>query len=181
MTNSRPEPELRRDADGHRRRTRVRLLWDENLSPRVPEALRVLRFNTTWVGATDTGAPARGSTDADLVAFAKRTNQVIVTMNHDMMTLCHEADQRFVWLDPRGRKLGLEEQVLLVFTQIATWEEILSESRDGCVRARRTKCERITGAEAARLATRRMRELERRKRVRARSPKRKRSETTLLD
>lgn len=99
----------------------------------MPRALRVLRFRTTWVGAPDEGVPLKGSTDAELVAFAQRTNQVIVTSNHDMMTLCDEAGQRFVWLDPRGRTLTYEAQVLLVFSQIASWEQILSEQEHVCV------------------------------------------------
>ncbi len=85
-------------------RPRVRLIWDELLSHRVPRALRELGFNTTYVGATSDGAPPRRSSDAVVIEFARRTNQVIVTSNHDMMLLCDEAGQRFVWMDPRGRQ-----------------------------------------------------------------------------
>lgn len=126
---------MQRDARGHRNRSTIRLFWDEDLSPLVPQALRVLRFHTTWVGASDEGIPARGSSDATLVEFAKTANEIIVTSNHDMMTLCHEAGQRFVWLDPHGRTLPYEAQVLLVFSQISTWQQILTESRSDCVRA----------------------------------------------
>lgn len=144
----------------------------------MPRALRVLRFRTTWVGAPDECVPLKGSTDAELVAFAQRTNQVIVTSNHDMMTLCDEAGQRFVWLDPRGRTLTYEAQVLLVFSQIASWEQILSEQEHVCVHARRSACQPISSAEAARLARNRMREIKRRQRRRQRSH---RSDDTPLD
>jgi predicted nuclease of predicted toxin-antitoxin system len=147
-----------------RTRPRIRLLWDENLSALVPEALRVLGFRTTWVGSGDEGVPAQGSDDSVVIEFAKRTNQIIVTSNHDMMTLCHESSQRFVWLDPRGRRLPREAQVLLVFTQIRAWEQLLAESPLLCVHARRTRCAAIASGEAARLAEQRMRALERRKR-----------------
>jgi predicted nuclease of predicted toxin-antitoxin system len=93
-------------------------VWDELLSPRVPQALRVLGFATTHVGNVGDGAPPRGSPDSEVLAYALRTNQIIVTSNHDMMMICDEADQRFVWLDPRGRQYSRVEQVLLVFSQI---------------------------------------------------------------
>lgn len=147
-----------------RDRPRVRLLWDENLSSLVPQALRVLQFRTTWVGAPDDGVPPQGSSDAEVVTFAHKTSQVIVTSNHDMMTLCDEVGQRFVWLDPRGRTLAREAQVLLVFQQIAAWEQILNEQPDMCIRARRTACKAIASAEAARLAHNRMAEIRRRAR-----------------
>ena len=132
-------------------RPRTRFVWDELLSHKVPRALRVLGFNTTYVGASDDGAPPRQATDAEVIEFAKRTNQVIVTSNHDMMLLCHEAGQPFVWIDPRGRQLQLEEQVLLCFRQVRDWDDILASGN--CVHAMRTKAVLISSAEAARLAT----------------------------
>lgn len=104
--------------------------------------------------------------------FAARTNQVIVTKNHDMMTLCDEAGQRFVWIDPRGRQLSRPAQVLLVFSQIDDWEVTLRDHPDICIHARRTGCKPIASAEAARLARNRMREIRRRKRQATRSAKR---------
>ena len=97
-----------------------------------------------------------------MIAFAQKTNQVIVTSNHDMMLLCDEATQRFIWIDPRGRPLRQEEQVLLCFRQIRRWEEILDSGL--CVHAMRTKTVPITSAEAARLAMQRFRALRRRQR-----------------
>lgn len=147
----------------------IRLIWDELLSPRVAEALRVLGFNVTWVGSTrDDGVPPKGSTDADVIAFARATNQIVVTSNHDMMTLCDEADQRFVWIDPYGRPLRREQQVILAFTQIAEWQRLLEQHPDRCVMARRTRCVPIESHEAARRARNRMRSLERRRRTRQR-------------
>jgi hypothetical protein len=95
---------------------------------------------------------------------------VIVTSNHDMMLLCAEAGQRFVWLDPRSRQLNAKEQVVLVFNQIDRWEQLLADNPDGCVHAMRTKVETISPSEAARLAHRRMRELHRRRRSRRPAP-----------
>jgi predicted nuclease of predicted toxin-antitoxin system len=145
----------------------TRLLWDENLSALVPQALRVLRHRASWVGAAQDGAPPRGATDEEVVAYAKHTNQVIVTQNHDMMLLCEEQGQRFVWLVPRGRQLSREEQVMIVLEQIFRWEEILATG--SCVRAPRTKCGAIDPAEAARLAFQRMRRLDQRRRARRRA------------
>ena len=145
-------------------------MWDELLSPRVPPALRSLGFRTTYVGNEEDGTPARQSSDEDVIAFAKQTNQIIVTSNHDMMMICAEAEQRFVWLDPRGKQLSAREQVLLVFSQIERWEELLAENPSDCVHALRTKCEPISPGDAVRLARRRMRELQRRRRSRAPRP-----------
>jgi predicted nuclease of predicted toxin-antitoxin system len=141
------------------------LIWDEQLSHPVARALRELGFNTTYVGAPDHGVPPKSSTDGEVIAYALRTNQVIVTSNHDMMLLCDEAAQRFVWIDPRGRRLRREEQVMLCFGQIARWEEILASG--SCVRAMRSKAVPIGSAEAARLAAQRFRALHRRKRITA--------------
>ncbi len=150
-----------------RQRPRTRLIWDELLSTLVPQALRVLQFKTTWVGAPDEGVPPKGSTDPAVVDYAQRTNQIIVTSNHDMMTLCDERNQRFVWLDPRGRTLTREAQVLLVFQQVAKWEQILGEDPEICVVARRSGCKPIHSSEAARLALNRATSLTRKQRVRA--------------
>ncbi|MAT05257.1 MAG: hypothetical protein CL424_09475 [Acidimicrobiaceae bacterium] len=147
---------------------RVRLIWDEQLSHAVPRALRELGFNTTHVGAEADGAPPRSSSDIEVIEFAQRTDQVIVTSNHDMMLLCDEAGQRFVWIDPRGRQFRREQQVLLCFQQIRAWEEILETGQ--CVHAFRTKAVPIDSAEAARLAMRRFRALRRKQRTSARRP-----------
>ena len=144
-------------------RPRIRLIWDEQLSHPVARALRDLGFNTTYVGAPDNGVPPKSSTDREVIAYALRTNQVIVTSNHDMMLICDESAQRFVWIDPRGRRLRREEQVMLCFGQIARWEEILASGT--CVHAMRSKAVPIESAEAARLAAQRFRAIRRRERV----------------
>ena len=123
-----------------------------------------LGFLTTHVGNEKHGAPARGSSDSDVLEFAQRSRQIIVTSNHDMILICAEAGQQFVWLDPRGRQYDRTEQVLLVFSQIRQREKLLAATTDGCVRSMRTKCYGITPSEAARLAEARMRALRRRKR-----------------
>lgn len=148
------------------KRPQLRLLWDELLSVRVARALGELGFNVTWVGSDrHDGVPPKGSSDADVIEFAQRTNQVIVTSNHDMMLLCDEAGQRFVWIDPRGRQLDTEHQVLLCFSQIRRWQEILESDPRACVRALRTKCEPIESGEAARLAGQRFKAIQRKQRA----------------
>lgn len=152
------------DARLQTKRVRVRLLWDEQLSPDVPKALRALRVNASYVGNSADDQPKRGSTDPEIVEHAKRTNQVIVTSNHDMMLICEEARQQFVWVDPYGRTLNRRAQVVLAFEQVEAWQSILASDPEICVRALRTKCEPIAASEAARLAAQRMRELRRRRR-----------------
>lgn len=145
----------------------VRLLWDELLSPLVPQALRVLGYRTSFIGNEADGQPPRSSTDAEIMAHAQRTNQIIVTSNHDMMLICAEAGQRFVWIDPHRRQLTRAHQVLLVLEQIDQWQELLDAHPAKCVRAMRTKCVAIDPEEASRLAALRMRALARRRRAKA--------------
>ena len=128
--------------------------------------MRELGFSTTYVGNEGDAAPARGSPDSDVLEFAQRTRQIIVTSNHDMMLICAEAGQRFIWIDPRGRQYSAREQVLLVFSQIEEWERLLGSPNGACVRSMRTKCEPIGADEAARLSLQRMRVLRRRQQSR---------------
>ena len=153
-----------------KRTSSIRLIWDEQLAPKVPRALRELGLNATHVGHQQDGCPAKGSSDQEIIDYALKTNQIIVTSNHDMMLLCSEAGQRFVWLDPRGKQLGGVEQALLVLCQILAWEEILESDSSICVRAMRTKCEPIDPAEAARLASQRMRAIQKRRRTKRVKP-----------
>jgi predicted nuclease of predicted toxin-antitoxin system len=129
-----------------------------------------LGIHATHVGHVEDGCPARGSSDETIIEFAHKTNQVIVTSNHDMMLLCAEAGQQFVWLDPRGKHLGGVEQALLVLRQVREWEEILASDSIICVRARRTRCESIDPSEAARLAAQRMKSIQKRKRLKKSTP-----------
>jgi predicted nuclease of predicted toxin-antitoxin system len=148
----------------------TRFLWDELLPYRVPRALRELGLNTSYVGNTADGAPARGSTDETIIEYSQRTNQIIVTSNHDMILLCAETGQRFVWLDPRGKQFGGVEHTLLVLRQIRAWDSILAGDPILCVRSRRTKCDSISPEEAARLAAQRMKSLQKRRRIRKPAP-----------
>ncbi len=157
-------------SDESKRLSSIRLIWDENLSPKVPRALRVLGLNTSHVGHKEDGSPDRGSSDSEIIDYSLKTNQIIVTSNHDMMLLCAEAGQRFVWLDPRGSQLNVIDQTLLVFRQIQKWESILGSDETSCVRAMRTKCERIDPAEATRLAGQRMKAIHKRRRARRQIP-----------
>lgn len=156
--------------NARKKKATVRLIWDEQLAPKVPRALRELGLKTTHVGHQSDGCPIKGSSDQEIIDYALKTNQIIVTSNHDMMLLCSEAGQRFVWLDPRGKQLGGVEQALLVLRQIAAWEDILNSDSSICVRAMRTKCEPIDSAEAARLAAQRMKTIQKRKRTKQLKP-----------
>jgi predicted nuclease of predicted toxin-antitoxin system len=115
--------------------------------------------------------PAEGSTDDEIVEHALHGGYIIVTSNHDMMQLCAEAGQRFVWLDPRSRQLTRAKQLLLILEQIDRWQQILETDATTCVHSMRTKCEAIAPAEAARLATQRMKVNERRKRTKQSAPR----------
>ena len=96
-------------------------VWDVRSSVTALAEVGVAHGGVSWRD------PYRGSADDDIVTFERRTNQVIVTSNHDMMLICEQSGQRFVWIDPHGRKLSQREQVLLCLTQIEQWEAILGQ------------------------------------------------------
>lgn len=151
-----------------RPRPTIRLLFDELLPWRVATALDVLGFHTSHVGDETHGAPPRGSSDEVVLAHARRTNQVVVTSNHDMIMLCAELHESVVWLDPRGRQFQSDETALVAFRGIAEWQRRLDGAEQPvCVRVLRTKVETLALQRAADLAAQRLRALRAR---RARRP-----------
>lgn len=134
----------------------------------MPAALRILGYNSSYVGNEADGSPDRGSSDEIVLGHARATGQVVVTSNHDMILLCAEQRESVIWLDPRGRKISRDEMAVLVFKAAAAWEALLADA-DGpvCVRALRTKNELLTLDRAARRVRRRMRDIATRKRQRS--------------
>lgn len=147
-----------------KRRSSLRLLFDEQLPWKVGTALRVLGYDVSWVGHDETGAPGRASSDEEILRFATTTNRNIVTSNHDMILLCDEQQQSAMWIDPRGRQFKREELIVLAFRSITTWEMLLDRMDPVCVQAMRTKNKVIPLSEATRLVRQRMRRLSQRKR-----------------
>lgn len=133
------------------RRPTVRLLFDEDVSPKVARALRELDFNVEHVGGT--GQPSKSSSDEEVLAFAQQSHQVIVTRNHDMIMLCAERGVSVVWLDPHRQHLRLDEQAAMAFGGIAEWCARLAEASEPvCLRVLRTRLHVlpvVEGAEAA--------------------------------
>lgn len=145
----------------------MRLLYDELLPWRVAVALRALEFRVSHVGHEGDGAPPRGSEDEVVLDFARKTRQVIVTSNHDMILLCASERASVVWLDPRGRKLRWEDHVVLAFENIATWDQMLRDAKEPmCVRVLRTRNEVLSLERAAHLVDQRMRSIRARERSR---------------
>lgn len=114
-------------------------------------------------------APQRGSSDGIVLDYARRTNQVVVTSNHDMILLCAEEGESVIWIDPRGRQFKRTELVPLVFTRVEEWTELLMIA-DGpvCIHVLRTKTDVLTLARAGHLVEQRMRRLQARKRAQTR-------------
>ncbi len=106
-----------------------------------------------------------------MLAHAKRTNQVVVTSNHDMILLCAEEGESVIWIDPRGRQFRRAEFVALAFGRVEEWQEALAAS-DGptCIHVLRTKTEVLTLDRAQHLVVERMRRLRARKRSQTRKP-----------
>lgn len=150
-----------------RERPPLRLLFDELLPWRVARALNELGFRTSHVGHEGHGQPPRGSTDEAVLAHATKTNQIVVTSNHDLIMLCAERGESVVWIDPRGQQFRHDELAAVAFAGIATWHRLLqAQSEAACVRVLRTKVEVLPLDRASQVAAARMRAL--RKRVRQR-------------
>lgn len=136
----------------------------------MASALRVLGIRASHVGHEDDGAPTRGSPDAVVLAHAKKTNQVVVTSNHDMILLCADESEPVVWIYPRGRQFKRTELVPLVFTRVEEWQALLSDADDPvCIHVLRTKTEVLDLDRARDLVVQRMRRLKARKRARPRN------------
>ena len=118
----------------------------------------------------DAPAPARGSSDEEVLEHARRTNQVVATSDLGMVILCTQAGQSVIWIDPRGRQLRRPDMVLLVFRHVHDWEERL-EQADGpiCLRAMRTTTNSLDLETAARLARDRMKRISPARRPRRRT------------
>lgn len=141
----------------------MRLLFDELTPWRVAAALRVLEIRASYVGNTDDLAPPRGALDSEVLDHARRTNQIIVTSNHDMVMLCAEEDHSVIWVDPWGRQLTRETWALLAFSQVQLWDDILREHDSICVRALRSRCEPISLDDAYDMAERRLKRIRERR------------------
>lgn len=138
----------------------------------MARALRELDVNASHVGHDGDKAPERGSSDADVVAHAKKTNQVIVTSNHDMVLLCPTEAESVIWIDPRGRQFGRAEMVAVVFGRVEEWQELLAAAADPvCLHVLRTKTEALDLDRASHLVIQRMRRLHARKRSAAKRPR----------
>ncbi|MBV8984246.1 MAG: DUF5615 family PIN-like protein [Acidimicrobiia bacterium] len=147
----------------------MRLLFDELLPAKVARALRALGFRVSYVGADEDNQPARGSSDEEVLAHAQKTNQVVVTYNHDMLLLCAERNETVIWIDSRGRQLRFPAMARLAFDGIEEWERMIAAANEPiCVHALRTKNETLTLDRAAHLVHQRIRKLKARERKRQR-------------
>lgn len=145
-------------------RPQQRLLYDEDISPKVARALAALDFRVSHVDGLD--QPPKNSLDEDVLAHAIKTNQVVVTSNHDMVMLCAERGASVIWLDPHRRHLRLDEQADLAFRGVVTWCELLAgASEPVCVRVLRTRVHVYPVAEGAALAEKRYRAIQKKQRA----------------
>ncbi len=148
---------------GKRVRPQTRFLFDENLPYKVARALQALDFRVSHVGHVEHGQPARGSSDAEVLAHAARTNQVIVTSNLDMVMLCAEQGQPVVWIDARGRQYTSDQLAALALLGIAEWDRKLTQAGTlVCLRVLPTRVDVLPLSRGGQLAERRLRRIEQR-------------------
>jgi predicted nuclease of predicted toxin-antitoxin system len=146
-----------------RPRTRLRLLFDEQSSPKVARSLKALDLNVDWVGGK--GQPPRGADDEVVLDHAVRCSQVVLTSNHDLIVLCCDRGESLIWLDGRGTSLTLAETVVRCFGQIEAWDrEVSNRGRPVCIQSLKTKVNVLDLDDAKRLALSRNRTRLRRER-----------------
>jgi hypothetical protein len=103
---------------------------------------------------------------------ARKTNQIVVTSNHDMILLCAESNESVIWIDPRGRQFKRTELVPLVFNHVEEWQQVLVDSEEPvCIQVLRTTTRVLTLERARHLVVQRMRRLAARKGAKAKKPK----------
>jgi predicted nuclease of predicted toxin-antitoxin system len=155
------------------RRAQLSLLFDELLPWRVAEALRILEFRVSYVGLEEGRAPPppRGSLDEDVLAYARRMGQMVVTSDLGMILLCCQAGQSLIWIDPRARQLRRVDTVLLVFKQFHDWQERVEDATGPiCLQAMRTTTNTLDLDEAASRARNRKKKISAARKSRKRSP-----------
>ncbi len=152
------------------KRPRTRLLFDEDVSPRVARALYELGFHVFHVDQK--GQPPKGGPDPEVLDHAIRCNQVVVTKNHDMIMLCAERGVSVVWLDPQGTPLTIDRQAAMAFGSIRQWTDAL-ETASGpvCVRVMRTVVRPMPVADGAAMAAKRYYARQKREAARKRTTK----------
>lgn len=148
-------------------RPTLRILFDELVSPKIARALAILDINASYIGSS-VGSPVpppKSSTDEEVLNFAAKTNQVVVSNNHDLIVMAAERQQPVIWVDPCGRQLHLEQWVALCFRDIRKWDHFYGK-RDMdsiCVRTMRSGMKKMSFEEAKSLAEKRMKIVETRK------------------
>ncbi len=152
------------------KRSQTRLLFDEDVSPRVARALYELGFHVFHVGQK--GQPEKRTKDPAVLDHAIKCNQVVVTRNHDMIMLCAERGVSVVWLDPHGTRLSIDRQAALAFGSIRQWTDALEGASEAvCVRALRTRVRTMPVADGADLAAKRYYARQKREAARKRTAK----------
>jgi predicted nuclease of predicted toxin-antitoxin system len=130
-------------------RPQLRLLIDENLSPRIARALHELGYRVEAVHDAEGLGAGDGVPDEKVLEIAKQRKQVIVTINLDMVLICIEAGEPVIWIDPRRRRsLTYAEMVIRFFEGVPKWEHLVGP--DVVVHALKTKDEVLSFADARR-------------------------------
>lgn len=125
----------------------IRLLLDENLSPKVARALHELGYRVEAV--QDAAGLGKQASDEQVLAVARQRSQVIVTVNLDMVLICIEAEEPVIWVDPKRKKgLTYPEMVLRFFEGIESWDRLIKAGH--VLHALKTKDELLTFEEAHR-------------------------------
>lgn len=148
----------------------LRLLYDEDVSPKVARALSALDFRVDHVGGP--GQPAKNAPDDEVLTHATKCQQVMVTSNHDMIMLCAERGASVIWLDPHRRHLRVDEQAAMAFAGIVEWCGLIIDAAEPvCVRVLRTRVHVYPVVEGAALAEKRYRAIQMKNRTQRRRPR----------
>jgi predicted nuclease of predicted toxin-antitoxin system len=148
-------------------RPQLRLLVDENLSPRIARALSELGYQVQSVHEAEGLGASQAIGDPRILEVATRRRQTIVTVNIDMALLCVEAEESVIWIDPRRRaQFSYAEMVVRFFQGVPVWEDLLANA--DVIHAMKTRDEVLSFDEAR---TRLLRRLARQRQARRHASK----------
>lgn len=108
----------------------LRLMFDENLSPKVAKALHLVDKDVQWAGKG--GRFPKGTPDEVIVEAMAAEGRYMFTKNFDMVMAWADAGGHFIWLDPRHEPTK-HDQARLVFTMWDRWERHLEDDEVECL------------------------------------------------
>lgn len=143
-----------------RGQVRLRLLFDEQMSSGVAEALKALEKDVVHVASkrsTEGVGPKKKISDGRVAEIANREKRVVLTVNFDMVLAACDRGARFIWFDQRSRNLTKMETAFILLKRWDEWERVMARQSVVCLKVGRGTKTVLTVEQAQQRALRRYR------------------------